>query len=104
MKEIINKGRYSLAYELVANGIMRKFSFPCKRVFVDTGNVADTGVTKLSDDDYALLAKVKVFNQAVERGELVVSFDDADKKMQHLAGMTTQPEKAATQAKTGAKK
>lgn len=70
MKYVFNKGRYGLAFEIVVKGRERKVEFDRRRLYLDTGNVATTGITPVEDDIYDILLENKRFKALIDSGEL----------------------------------
>ena len=70
MKYFKNNLDYALSFRKGEGVNGELVEFDCLRVYTDTGNIATTGVTKISDEDYAELQKNKMFLRAVEDGEL----------------------------------
>lgn len=71
MLYIKNNVKYPLAFNIVKNGKEEKIVFDCLRIFQDTGNIATTGVTPISEEDFDELYKVKVFKDHIDKGLLV---------------------------------
>ena len=71
MLYIKNNVKYPLAFKIVKNGKEEKIVFDCLRIFQDTGNIATTGVTPISEEDFEELYKVKVFKDHIDKGLLV---------------------------------
>ena len=61
MKYIQNTGRYDRAYEIEKGNQKIMITLYRRRLFMDTGNVAVTGITAVEDEDYALLEKNRAF-------------------------------------------
>lgn len=71
MKHVFNGGRYGVAFEVVVGGKERKVEFDRKRLFLDTGNIATSGITSIEDDVYEALKKDnKRFQKMIKNGEL----------------------------------
>lgn len=71
MKHVFNGGRYGVAFEVVVGGKERKVEFDRRRLFLDTGNIATSGITSIDDDVYEALKKNnKRFQKMIESGEL----------------------------------
>lgn len=71
MKHVFNGGRYGVAFEVVVGGKERKVEFDRKRLFLDTGNIATSGITSVDDDVYEALKKDnKRFQKMIKSGEL----------------------------------
>lgn len=64
--KIKNTGRYALAFTINKNGKDVVVEFDRRRLYLDTGNVATTGITEVSDEDFELLKKNKQFIKALE--------------------------------------
>lgn len=63
---IKNTGRYALAFTINKNGKEVSIEFDKRRLYLDTGNIATTGITEVSDEDFELLKKNKEFMKALE--------------------------------------
>lgn len=63
---IKNTGRYALAFTINKNGRDISIEFDKRRLYLDTGNIATTGITEISDEDFELLKKNKEFMKALE--------------------------------------
>ena len=64
--KIKNTGRYALAFTIHKNGKDVVVEFDRRRLYLDTGNVATSGITEISDEDFELLKKNKQFVKALE--------------------------------------
>ena len=64
--KIKNTGRYALAFTIHKNGTDVVIEFDRRRLYLDTGNVATSGITEVSDEDFELLKKNKQFVKAME--------------------------------------
>lgn len=64
--KIKNTGRYALAFTINKNGKDVVIEFDRRRLYLDTGNVATSGITEVSDEDFELLKKNKQFVKALE--------------------------------------
>ena len=64
--KIKNTGRYALAFTIHKNGKDVAVEFDRRRLYLDTGNVATSGITEVSDEDFELLKKNKQFVKAME--------------------------------------
>lgn len=73
MKYVLNNGRYAIAFAIQKNGKEVKIAFDRRRVFLDTGNVATTGITQVEDEDFEELKKIKRFANMLEAKELVLT-------------------------------
>ena len=63
---IKNTGRSALAFTINKNGKEVNIEFDKRRLYLDTGNIATTGITEVSDEDFELLKKNKEFVKALE--------------------------------------
>lgn len=71
MKYLFNKGRYGVAFEVSYKGKPTKVEFDRRRIYLDTGNIATSGVTPVEDDLYEELYKSnKRFKHLVDTKEL----------------------------------
>ena len=70
MKYVANYGRYGVAFEVTFNNRPMKVEFDRKRVFLDTGNIATSGITTVEDELYNVLLTNKRFKKMVDEGEL----------------------------------
>ena len=64
--KIKNTGRYALAFTINKNGKDVVVEFDRRRLYLDTGNVATSGITEVSDEDFELLKENKQFVKAME--------------------------------------
>lgn len=64
--KIKNTGCYALAFTINKNGKDVVVEFDRRRLYLDTGNVATSGITEVSDEDFELLKKNKQFVKALE--------------------------------------
>lgn len=64
--KIKNTGRYALAFTINKNGKDVVIEFDRRRLYLDTGNVATSGITDVDDEDYELLKKNRQFVKALE--------------------------------------
>ena len=88
MLYIKNTIKYAVMFKIDRNGKEEKFEFDCLRRYRDTGNIATTGVTPISDEDYAFLyANSKQFKNHIDTGLLVKTKE---------SGATTQAQKMDT--------
>lgn len=64
MKYVLNTGRYARAYEIVTkDGHTKLIKLERRRLYLDTGNVAMTGITPVEDEDYKLLEANKAYKR-----------------------------------------
>ena len=70
MKYVANNGRYGVAFEVTFNNRPMKIEFDRKRVFLDTGNIATSGITTVEDELYKVLLTNKRFKKMIDEGEL----------------------------------
>lgn len=70
MKYVSNTGRYGVAFEVTFNDRPMTVEFDRKRVFLDTGNIATSGITTVEDELYDVLLTNKRFKKMIDEGEL----------------------------------
>ena len=103
MKYIQNNGRYALAFEIVKDNINVKINFDRKRVYLDTGNIATTGITAIDDEDYVKLCKLKRFNKLLETKEFeltdITKIETAETKVKELEEANKKLEEELEKAK-----
>lgn len=81
MKYIKNNSDKDLLFKTKKGNLEVEFVFPCFTVFTDTGNVASTGVTEISEADYnLLLTGNRMFKSFVEKGIFTESKKDVTPK------------------------
>lgn len=67
---IKNNRDFSVALTVTKDGKDKQFVFDCFRQYSDTGNVATTGITEISDEDFKWLsANCKQFSKLIEEGK-----------------------------------
>lgn len=74
MKYIKNNGRYALAFTFMKDGRETKVAFDKRRVYLDTGNIATSGITEVEDEILNELKKQKRFYALLETKE----FEEVD--------------------------
>lgn len=88
MKYIQNNGRYALAFEITKGSRNVKIAFDRKRIYMDTGNIATTGITAVEDEDYEKLCEIDRFNKLFEKNEFeltdVTKVENAENKVKAL--------------------
>lgn len=103
MKYIQNNGRYALAFEISKDNRNVKIILDRKRVYMDTGNIATTGITAVEDDDYEKLCEIKRFNNLLEAKELeltdVTKVETAENKVKELEDVNRKLEEELKKAK-----
>lgn len=103
MKYIQNNGRYALAFEIVKDNINVKINFDRKRVYLDTGNIATTGITAVDDEYYAKLCELKRFNKLLETKEFeltdITKIETAETKVKELEEANKKLEEELEKAK-----
>ena len=77
MKYIQNTGRYAIAFFITKNNREVKLELDKRRVYMDTGNIATTGITPVDEEDLKELKKIKRFNNMVKNGDLTI-LDEKD--------------------------
>lgn len=70
MKYVSNTGRYGVAFEVTYKNRPMKVEFDRKRVFLDTGNIATSGITQVEDELYDVLLTNKRFKKMIDAEEL----------------------------------
>lgn len=70
MKYVKNNGRYAFAYTYNKGALPMKVEFDRQRIYMDTGNIATTGITAIADDVFEALQENKAFVEAMKRGIL----------------------------------
>lgn len=70
MLYIKNTGRYAIAFTIVKNNREVKIELDRRRLYMDTGNIATTGITAVEEADVEEMKKQKRFNAMLESGEL----------------------------------
>lgn len=81
MKYIKNNSDKDLLFKAKKGNLEVDFVFPCFTVFTDTGNVASTGVTEISESDYnLLLTSNRMFKSFVDKGIFTESKKDVTSK------------------------
>ena len=70
MKYVAKNGRYGVAFEVTFNNRPMKIEFDRKRLFLDTGNIATSGITTVEDKLYEVLLTNKRFKKMIDEGEL----------------------------------
>lgn len=70
MKYIKNNGRYAFAYTYNKGALPMKVEFDRQRIYMDTGNIATTGITVIADDVLEALQENKAFVKAMKEGIL----------------------------------
>lgn len=79
MKYIKNTGRYAIAFVITKNNREFRLELDKRRIYMDTGNIATTGITPVEDEDLDELKKIKRFNAMVEKEELTI-LDESEVK------------------------
>lgn len=70
MKYVKNNGRYAFAYTYNKGALPMKLEFDRQRIYMDTGNIATTGITAIADDAFEALQENKAFVKAMKEGIL----------------------------------
>ena len=76
MKYILNTGRYAIAFIIQKNKKEFRLELDKRRLYLDTGNVASTGITSVTEEDLIELKKQVFFNELVEKGSLSILEED----------------------------
>ena len=74
MKYIKNNGRYAVAFTIIKNNRDIKIAFDRRRIYMDTGNIATSGITEIEDSDLIELKKLDRFAKLLETKE----FEEVD--------------------------
>lgn len=69
MKYVFNKGRYAQSFTITVNSRENKVAFDRRRIYLDTGNIATSGITEVEDNIYDLLLKNKRFKKLIDSKE-----------------------------------
>ena len=70
MLYIKNNRDYACTLKVGSGSAERTFTFDCKRIYQDTGNIATTGVTPIDEADFEMLYRdCKQFKALVDRGD-----------------------------------
>lgn len=115
MKYILNTGRYARGFTIEKpNGNIKrevKITLDRRRRYTDTGNIATTGITAISDEDFELLQKNEAFVQMFKDERHGLSLVDesmvtgeTDKKASELAEENKKLKEELKKAKDEAKK
>ena len=75
MKHIRNTGRYAVSFEIMEGNLAKKIILDKRRIYMDTGNIATTGITTVSDEVYEKLEGLKEFQKLIDKGELSLASD-----------------------------
>lgn len=75
MKHIRNTGRYAVSFEIMEGNLTKKIILDKRRIYMDTGNIATTGITTVSDEVYEKLEGLKEFQKLMDKGELSLASD-----------------------------
>lgn len=75
MKNIKNTGRYAVSFEIMEGNRAKKIILDKRRIYMDTGNIATTGITTVSDEVYEKLNELPEFKKLVSKGELFLASD-----------------------------
>lgn len=80
-----NNMRFAVMFKVEKNGREQRFELDCLRHYRDTGNIATTGVTPMSEEDFDFLYEnSKQFKSHIDGGLLVKTKE---------SGVTTQAQK-----------
>ena len=72
MKYVKNTGRYAIAFVITKNNREVKIELDKRRIYMDTGNIATTGITSVAEEDLKELQKIKRFNDMIKKEELEI--------------------------------
>lgn len=73
---IENTCAYALNFEVTTSNKTKTIFLEARRVFKDTGNLATTGITEISSQDYELLQANKMFDKCVKSGKIILHKDN----------------------------
>ena len=99
MKNIKNTGRYAVSFEIMEGNRAKKIILDKRRIYMDTGNIATTGITTVSDEVYEKLNEIPEFKKLVDKGELSLAKDaeltsNAEAKDKEIAELKAKLKKA----------
>ena len=99
MKNIKNTGRYAVSFEIMEGNRTKKIILDKRRIYMDTGNIATTGITTVSDEVYEKLNEIPEFKKLVDKGELSLASDaeltsNVEAKDKEIAELKAKLEKA----------
>ena len=112
MKYIKNNLDYAVSFSVMNRTKEKKFEFDCRRIYLDTGNVATTGITAMEDADFDYLYKnCKQFKAFFDKGDLSKTskeganavankVDELTKENEKLKEQLAQKQKEASGEKT----
>ena len=100
MKYVSNTGRYGVAFEVTFNGRPMKVEFDRKRLFLDTGNIATSGITSVEDELYDVLLTNKRFKKMIDEGDLKGTSEELYVLKAENEALKAQLEKAGKEGKT----
>lgn len=95
---IKNSGRYALAFTVMKNGFETKIVLDKQRFYLDTGNVATSGITTISEEDFELLKENSRFAILLKAGDLEVT-DKIEVTTPELKVLSLEKENAELKAK-----
>lgn len=93
MKYVKNNGRYALTYTYVKGAKENKVTFDRLRVYMDTGNIATSGITAVEDDVFEALEENKAFADAMKAGTLILTEPAKDTAADELEKLRAENEK-----------
>lgn len=79
MKYIKNTGRYAIAFVITKNNREVRIELDKRRIYMDTGNIATTGITPVEEDVLKELEKINRFKDMVKKEELTI-LDESEVK------------------------
>lgn len=109
---ILNKGRYALAFTVTVKNREMRIELDKRRYYLDTGNLATTGITEVSDEILKELKKQRFFNECFAKGifeevdkpEINSGADELKVKDAEIARLKAELEEAKKSEKAPAKK
>lgn len=92
MQHIRNNGRYDFSFKVIEGSKEKQVIFPRRRIYMDTGNIAVSGITAIEDSVLEELKNIKQFKDMLEKGtfevvdpsEFVKKEDDKDREIAEL--------------------
>lgn len=107
MKYIQNNGRYAYSFEVIVKDRAKKIVLDRRRIYLDTGNVATTGITEIEEEVLEALKGNAKFNAFMQSGELELTepseLETTEKKAEALEAENKELRKKLEEAEKGNK-
>ena len=107
MKYIQNNGRYAYSFEVIVKDRAKKIILDRRRIYLDTGNVATTGITEIDEEVLEALKGNAKFNAFMQSGELELTepseLETTEKKAEALEAENKELRKKLEEAEKGSK-